>query len=261
MEVKAKKRFGQNFIKDKNLLKKIVNSADIKDRNVLEIGPGQGALTQFLVPDAKKYLGYEIDLTLKELLNNYEKENAHIIFNDFLMCDVKQDLQDYFDGEPIHLVGNLPYYITTPIIFKFLEIRKIQSATIMVQKEVAERLISSKNEKSYNALSAILQYYTKVTKVMDVKRTMFYPVPKVDSAVIRLEKRPPRTQKEALYVSFVKAAFLHKRKQLVNNLSEVFSIEKHQLAIWLDTMGYLPTVRAEELSVEEMIKMVEKWPF
>ncbi len=261
MDNKPKKKFGQNFLTDKNLLKKIVDSARIKDQNVLEIGPGRGALTQFLVKDAKTYLGYEIDTTLQSTLSSYLNDHVTIVYKDFLAASVEEDLNEVFGQEPVHLVGNLPYYITTPIIFKFLEIKIIHTATIMVQKEVADRLISSKNEKSYNALSAILQYFTKVTKVVDVNKKMFFPVPKVDSAVIRLEKRPSRTQKETLYVQFVKAAFLHKRKQMVNNLAEAFAISKQEIQDWLIALGYPITVRAEALSIETFIQLVEAWPF
>src|SRR5690554_4958494 len=138
----AKKRFGQNFLTDKNLLKKIVEAAKIKNKNVLEIGPGLGALTQFLVLDAKKYLAYEIDYSLKEPLKQYEDQHTTFIFKDFLETPVEDELTNYFGHEPIHLIGNLPYYITTPIIFKFLSIPNIETATIMVQKEVGERMIS-----------------------------------------------------------------------------------------------------------------------
>ena len=125
-------------------MKKIVDSAQIHDKNVLEIGPGLGALTQFIVKDSKKYLAYEIDYSLKGVLESFVSDDSNIIFQDFLESDVTSDLNNYFNGEPIHLIGNLPYYITTPIIFKFLEIDQLKTATIMVQKEVGERMISKR---------------------------------------------------------------------------------------------------------------------
>lgn len=262
MQHQAKKRFGQNFLTDKNLLKKIVLAAKIENQNVIEIGPGRGALTQFLTLEAKKYLGYEIDLTLKDyLLKTYSLENTNFIFKDFMEIDLLEDLSTYFKDEKVHLVANLPYYITTPIIFKFLEFNQLESATIMVQKEVGERLISVKNEKSYNALSAILQYYCKVTKVIDVNRKMFNPIPKVDSMVIRLERLPSRTNKEKLYVKLAKALFIQKRKQAANNLSSSLSLNKDQVKEFLVSLGHLETIRAEQLSVDEIILITEKWPF
>src|SRR5690554_91793 len=256
----AKKRFGQNFLTDKNLLKKIVDSAKIKDKNVLEIGPGQGALTQFLVQDAKKYLAYEIDYSLKPRLTDYHLPHTHFIFEDFLASNIEEDLNKYFDDEPIHLIGNLPYYITTPIIFKFLELPQIQTATIMVQKEVGERMISKNDLKSYNAFSAILQYYTHVDLVMHVGRKMFKPVPKVDSMVVRLTKKegPLNKEEELLYKNIVKISFMHKRKTLLNNLSVGLDEPKDKLLAILKTLNYDETTRAESLSVDDFVELTQK---
>lgn len=252
----AKKKYGQNFIKDINLIKKIVTSAEINNKNVLEIGPGLGALTQFLVKDSKKYLAFEIDLSLKEHLTQFENEKSKIIYIDFM--DVKEnDINNYFNNEEVHLVGNLPYYITTPIIFKFLEMNQIKSATIMVQKEVGERMISAKNLKSYNAFSAILQYYTHVTKVLNVKKEMFSPVPKVDSMVVRLRKieRPYNDEFHKLYEKVSKLAFTQKRKTLVNNLQNGLNLSKDEIIKLISALHFDEKTRAEALSVENLIDL------
>jgi 16S rRNA (adenine1518-N6/adenine1519-N6)-dimethyltransferase len=228
---------------------------------VLEIGPGLGALTQFLIPVASKYLAYEIDVTLKkELLARFGKyANSQFIFNDFMESDVKQELQDYFGSEEIHLVANLPYYITTPIIFKFLEFEQLKTATIMVQKEVGERLISSRSNKSYNALSAILQFYCQVDKVIDVNKKMFNPVPKVDSMVIRLSKIPLRLTNDQLYVTIAKALFSQKRKTILNNLSSVFNQKKDFVRTFLNNLDFNDNLRAEQLSIDDIIKITTHW--
>lgn len=256
----AKKRFGQNFLTDKNLLKKIVDSAQIHDKNVLEIGPGLGALTQFIAKDAKKYLAYEIDYSLKDVLENFLSEDSNIIFQDFLESDVTNDLDTYFNGEPIHLIGNLPYYITTPIIFKFLEIDQLKTATIMVQKEVGDRMISKKNLKSYNAFSAILQYFTDVRLVVNVNRKMFNPVPKVDSMVVQLTKKETKLDKslELKFIQIVKLSFMHKRKTLLNNLSTGLNEDKAKILESLKSLNLDENTRAESLGVDDFITLTEK---
>lgn len=263
MHHQPKKRFGQNFIKDTNLLRKMVDASNIKGLNVLEIGPGLGALTQFLTLDAKKYLAYEIDHSLKPELKKYESPTSHIKFIDFLEDeDINQTLNEYFEKEELHLVGNLPYYITTPIIFKFLSIDQIKTATIMVQKEVGERMISSLNTKAYNGFAAILQFYTNVTKVMVVNKKIFYPAPKVDSMVVRLEKRPSKLSVEqtSLYESIVKMSFGHKRKTLLNNLVDKTNEPKETILKFLVSQGFDDKVRAENLSVDDFIRLTLNWP-
>ena len=180
-----KKKFGQNFLTDKNLLHAIVQDAEIsQDDVVLEIGAGAGALTKELSLAAKKVFAYEVDQELKETLLALQLKNVDFIFADFMKADLKE--YDKFDG--IKVVANLPYYITTPIIFKLIdEAKNLKSITIMVQKEVAERIVAQKGGKDYGILSVIMAFYgdAKITRI--VKRQMFTPAPNVDSAVVNIK--------------------------------------------------------------------------
>ncbi len=257
MQHQAKKKFGQNFLKDKNLLEKIVRLSKIKDCHVIEIGPGQGALTTFLARDAKDVVCYEIDKSLKRFLNPIEiqNDNLDIIYEDFMQVDL--DLK-----EEAHIVANVPYYITTPIIFKFLETNYLKSATMMIQKEVADRLNAKPNTKQYNNLSVLIQYYTHISKLMDVKRHMFTPVPNVDSIVIQMTKKdrlPLTKDEEEAFVNFVKLAFTQKRKTLVNNLSLDETKDKQDIIKYLEDHGYDPRVRAEQLTIDDFIKLSKGW--
>jgi 16S rRNA (adenine1518-N6/adenine1519-N6)-dimethyltransferase len=252
----AKKRFGQNFLKDKNLLKKIVDKAEIKDQFVIEIGPGQGALTGFLAQAAKHVKAYEIDYSLEPILSAIQKEydNLEIIYQDFLKIDLNQL------SKPHHVVANVPYYITTPILFKLLESNNIASATMMIQKEVCDRIMATPKDKQYNALSIIVQSMAEVKKVMDVKRQLFYPVPNVDSAVIRL-KMYDVPKLNAKGIILVKAAFQQKRKTLVNNLHQAYGIEKPLLEQFLIDQKIDPNIRAEDLTLDDFIKLNDVWAF
>ncbi|MDO9629145.1 MAG: 16S rRNA (adenine(1518)-N(6)/adenine(1519)-N(6))-dimethyltransferase RsmA [Acholeplasmataceae bacterium] len=258
MNHQAKKKFGQNFLRDKNLLMKIVRESNITNQFVIEVGPGQGALTTFLASSAKKVVAYEIDLTLKPILDMLEEqfENLEVVYQDFL----EADLSIY--SEDIHVVANVPYYITTPILFKLLETRNIKTASLMIQKEVCERLLATPNSKQYNALSIILQYHAQASKMMDVKRHMFFPVPNVDSAVIRIVKRKEsliEEDKESLFIHMVKEAFRQKRKTLVNNWHQGFNVPKEKIESFLIEQGYTKDVRAESLSIHDFIKLVRMW--
>lgn len=258
MNHQAKKKYGQNFLRDKNLLMKIVRDSNIENKHVIEVGPGLGALTTFLVQTAKKVTAYEIDQSLKPYLDELEQkyENLDVIYEDFL----EADLTKYNDE--IHVVANVPYYITTPILFKILEKENIRTASLMIQKEVCDRLLATPNHKQYNALSVILQYQAHVSKMVDVKRQLFYPIPNVDSAVIRIVKREKRLieqDKELTLISLVKEAFKQKRKTLVNNWHQAYSIEKSVLEAFLNTHGYASNVRAESLTKEDFIKLARAW--
>ncbi len=260
MNHQAKKKFGQNFLRDKNLLMKIVRESNIANQFVIEVGPGQGALTTFLATSAKKVIAYEIDESLKPILNELESkhENLEIIYQDFLTADLSLYKED------IHVVANVPYYITTPILFKLLETKNIKTASLMIQKEVCERLLASPNNKEYNALSIILQYHADASKMMDVKRHMFYPVPNVDSAVIRIVKRSKpliEPEKEKLFIRMVKEAFTQKRKTLVNNWHQGFQVPKEELESFLVENGYSTNVRAEALTIQDFIKLTGVWKY
>ena len=260
MNHQAKKRFGQNFLRDKNLLMKIVRESNIIDKHVIEVGPGQGALTTFLALSAKDVIAYEIDTSLKPTLDQFEQQykNLKVIYENFL----ESDLSIY--KEDMHIVANVPYYITTPILFKILETPMIKTASLMIQKEVCDRLLATPKSKQYNALSIILQYHAIVRKIMDVKRNMFYPVPNVDSAVIRIEKREIpliESEKEVLFIQLVKEAFRQKRKTLVNNWHEAFNKPKEGLEAFLIKHGFVPNIRAEALTKEDFIHLARMWEY
>jgi len=259
MQHQAKKKYGQNFLKDKNLLEKIVKLSEIDDCYVIEIGPGQGALTSFLARDAKEVVAYEIDRSLKPFLDPIEEKykNLNIRYEDFMTA--KLDLK-----HETHIVANVPYYITTPIIFKFLETPKLKSATMMIQKEVAERLNATPNQKTYNALSVLIQYYTHIEKLMNVKRHMFIPEPNVDSIVIKMiKKEQPLLNKadEIRFIEFVKYAFKQKRKTLVNNLALYPNVIKSDIINYLNGLGYDERIRAEQLTIDDFIKLSKGWMF
>jgi len=256
----AKKKYGQNFLRDKNLLMKIVRLSDIEHKHVLEVGPGQGALTSFLAEQAADVVCYEIDQSLKPILDALEDQypNLKIIYEDFMDADLSS-LSD-----ELHVVANVPYYITTPILFKILETKSIVSASLMIQKEVLERLLAKPGSPSYNALSIVLQYHAEASKMMDVKRHMFYPIPNVDSAVIRLVKRKNgliEKEYETRFLKLVKEAFRQKRKTLTNNWHEAFDVPKPVLESFLISQGYMSNVRAEQLSMDDFIKMARVWSY
>ena len=245
-----KKKFGQNFLRDENLLKKIVSTAQIKNKHVIEIGPGEGGLTKYLVKEATMIKAYEIDESLKHTLEKLEtiNSNLEVIFKDFLSVE-------NFDTKDTNIIGNIPYNITSPILFKILDIEHIISATFMVQKEFAERLSAQPNSKAYNALSVMMQLSFDVTYAFTVTKKVFYPIPKVDSAVITL-KRTNSPNKELH--AFIKDCFQQKRKTLLNNLFETRAINKSQTASFLEELGYSSQVRAEQIIQKDFIKLYSK---
>lgn len=251
-----KKKFGQNFLTDKNLLQKIVKEAKINNKHVIEIGPGVGALTNFLVKEAKSVISYEIDQELKPYLEKIKVENNNFeyIFADILEVDLS------LEGE-YHVVANIPYNITSPIIFKILAENNIKSATLMVQKEVAERITSAPNNKSYNGLSVIVQYYMDVEKIMNVSRKLFTPIPQVDSAVFRMVRNPPffKAEEEQLFIEIVKSSFHQKRKTISNNLSFSMKEPKEKINKLLKACGIDPQRRAETISLEEFLSIAKNW--
>lgn len=218
-----KKSLGQNFLNDKNVIHKIVESADIdKDTLVIEVGPGAGALTKLLVPKAGHALLYEADGRLeghlRELLKN--ESNYEIIIGDFLKANLREDIRQFSYGK-VYVVANLPYYITTPIIMKFVEDCILpEKLVIMVQKEVAYRLAASVGSRDYGSLTVFLNYYYDIKKLFDVSRNCFTPKPNVDSAIVEMCLKKERLQvfDLVLFNQLVKDSFLYKRKTLRNNL-------------------------------------------
>jgi 16S rRNA (adenine1518-N6/adenine1519-N6)-dimethyltransferase len=248
MSHQFKKRFGQNFLKDENLLKKIVSSANLKGENVIEIGPGMGALTKYIVKDAAFLNAYEVDTSLKGHLSTLfqNQNNIEIIYEDFLEADLS-----HYQGD-ISVIGNIPYNITSPIIFKLIETDAVKKITIMIQKEIGDRITAHPNTKAYNALSVILQTSYDIKKIVDVNKKMFYPVPKVDSIVIQMIKK---THLNEDFQSFVKVCFKQKRKTLANNLLEAHISDKETLHKILKSLNYTNDIRAEAIKQTDFINL------
>lgn len=247
-----KKKFGQNFLIDSNILEKIVSSADIdKNSLVIEIGPGAGALTKRISKKAKHVLAYEIDDKLKPILDEIlsEEENIEIIYEDFLKRDIFNDIEKY-EYKKLFVVANLPYYITTPIIQRIIDSKiPLNSIVIMVQKEVGNRFKAQPGSKEYNSLSIYLKYHFNIKKVVDVSRNVFIPKPNVDSIVIKLDKiNPPvKLLNEKAFFQLVRDSFVFKRKTLRNNLKEydLNLVEKVLNKYNLDL-----SVRAEKMDIK-----------
>ena len=225
-----KKKFGQNFIVDENIIDKIVESSNIdKDTLVIEIGPGAGSLTYKLGLKAKNVLCYEIDTTVKDILNENIKDlnNVEVIYQDFLKIDVNNDLKKY-EYKKLYVVANLPYYITTPIITKIIEDElDVDKIVAMVQKEVGDRFKANVGTKYYNSLTIYLNYYFDIKKVMNVSRNVFIPKPNVDSLVLEFDKKEKLEDINNLELFFklVRDSFKQKRKTLRNNLKK-YDLEK-----------------------------------
>lgn len=252
-----KKKFGQNFIVDENTINAIVTKSEIdKDTLVIEIGPGIGSLTYKLCEQAGMVLCYEIDKSLElPLKENLEKHsNYHVIFEDFLKADIRAELSKY-NYKKTYIVANLPYYITTPIIFKIIEDKlNVDKIVIMLQKEVGDRLKAVPKTRDYNSLSIFINYYYDVRKLMDVSRNIFIPVPNVDSIVIELKKKQERLKvnNEQLFFKLVKDSFVHKRKTIKNNLGNYnLEIVENVLKKYNQTLS----ARAEEISIEAFVEI------
>ncbi|MBQ4523048.1 MAG: 16S rRNA (adenine(1518)-N(6)/adenine(1519)-N(6))-dimethyltransferase RsmA [Lachnospiraceae bacterium] len=254
------KKFGQNFLIDERVIDKIIAAAEItKEDCVLEIGPGIGTLTQMLAEHAKQVIAVEIDKNLipvlEDTLGNYD--NILIINQDILKVDINELVEKYNGGKPIKVVANLPYYITTPIIMGLFESHvPLESVTVMVQKEVAQRMQEGPNCKEYGALSLAVQYYAKPYLVANVPPNCFMPRPNVGSAVIRLtrwEQCPVQVEDEKFMFALIRAAFNQRRKTLVNavNNAKELEITKEQMTAALNELGYSPTLRGEALSLQE----------
>lgn len=256
-----KKSLGQNFMIDSNILRNMIHHANIgKHAGAIEIGPGIGSLTEQLAIHAKKVVAFEIDQRLLPILNEtlMHYDNVEIQHADFLKTDVGQIIADRFEADTeLHLVANLPYYITTPIIMYVLEQNMpINSMTLLLQKEVAERMAAKPNTKAYGSLSVAVQYYTDSKVVMEVPKTAFMPQPNVSSSVLHLEKRvKPLVDvvDEALFFEIVRAAFFHRRKNLKNNLYTHFKaiFPKEIIQAILEKSEIDGKRRGESLSIQE----------
>lgn len=258
------KKFGQNFLIDTHVLDKIIASAEItKENMVLEIGPGIGTMTQYLACAARKVVAVEIDNSLipilKDTLKDYD--NIRIINDDVMKLDLAALAKEENGGKPIKVVANLPYYITTPIIMGLFENHvPVESITVMIQKEVAERMQVGPGTKEYGALSLAVQYYAKPYIVANVPPNCFMPRPKVSSAVIRLTKlkEPPvQVKDERLMFGIIRASFNQRRKTLVNGLSNSaeLNLSKEEAIQAVESLGKGVSIRGEALSLEEFAKI------
>ncbi len=252
-----KKKFGQNFLVDQNILNKIVDRAEItENKNVIEIGPGLGALTELLCERANKVLAFEIDNTLIPILNDTLKEhsNIKIINKDILEVNITKYIQEYLDDDKeIVLVANLPYYITTAILLKLLqETDKISSYIVMMQQEVANRLTSKPSTKDYNSLSVVIQYKCNTKKILTVPRSVFIPAPNVDSAVVKLDLRQVKDVDVVhldLFYDIIRKSFSQRRKTLVNNLAQNYHLTKELIITVLENINLDKNIRAENLTI------------
>ena len=259
------KKFGQNFLIDTHVLDKIIAASGItKDDFVLEIGPGIGTMTQYLCENAREVVAVEIDKNLIPILTEdtlKDYDNVTVINEDILKLDIVSLVQEKNNGKPIKVVANLPYYITTPIIMGLFESHvPIESITIMVQKEVADRMQVGPGTKDYGALSLAVQYYAKPEIVANVPPNCFMPRPNVGSAVIRLTRHdepPVQVEDEKLMFALIRASFNQRRKTLVNGLNNApnIPISKEDIVKAIEELGWNPSIRGEALTLEQFARL------
>lgn len=260
------KSLGQNFLTDKNIIDRIIEGSGITEEDlVIEIGPGIGVITYEASLTARRVIAVEIDRNLISILEETlaERENIQVINSDILKTDVNRIIEDARKKDPkikgVKIIGNLPYYITTPIIMKLLEEGvKADGITAMMQKEVADRIKAAPGTKAYGALSVAVQYYCEIESVVNVPKEVFVPQPKVDSAVLNLKIRktcPVETRDRELFFAVVKAGFGQRRKTLSNSLMGVKNITKESVFESLNAAGIEPSRRAETLSLEEFAQL------
>ena len=251
------KRFGQNFLIDSHILEKIMEGAEVTEEDcVLEIGPGIGTMTQYLAEHAREVIAVEIDKALipvlEDTLSAYD--NVTVINEDILKVDIEKIVKEHNQGKPVKVVANLPYYITTPIIMGLFESHvPLKSITVMVQKEVAERMQVGPGTKDYGALSLAVQYYACPKVIMTVPASCFMPRPNVDSAVIRHEQPPVQVREEEKMFRIIRAAFNQRRKTLVNSLANagILPVTKEEIVDALTSLELSPSVRGEALTLEQ----------
>ena len=261
-----KKSFGQNFLTDTNILQKIVDTAEIdKNVNVIEIGPGIGALTEFLAENAAEVMAFEIDERLVPILEDTlrDHDNIKVINEDVLKADLQTRVKEFKNPNlPIKVVANLPYYITTPILMHLIE-SKIPFAefVVMMQKEVADRISAEPNTKAYGSLSIAVQYYMTAKVAFVVPRTVFVPAPNVDSAILKMTRRKQplvEVKDEDFFFRVSKASFVHRRKTLWNNLTSHFGKSeevKNKLEQALENAAIKPSIRGEALSISDFARL------
>jgi len=263
-EFAFQKKFGQNFLIDTHVLEKIIDAAGVtKEDMVLEIGPGIGTMTQYLAENARQVVAVEIDKNLIPILEETLKEydNVTVLNDDILKVDIGRLAEEYNNGRPIKVVANLPYYITTPIIMGLFESNvPVDNITVMVQKEVADRMQVGPGSKDYGALSLAVQYYAEPYIVANVPPNCFIPRPNVGSAVIRLTRHqePPVQVKDSkLMFKLIRASFNQRRKTLQNGLnnSPEISYTKEQIIAAIDSLGVSPTIRGEALTLEQFARL------
>ena len=263
-----KKSFGQNFLTDPNILQKIVDTAEIdKTVNVIEIGPGIGALTEFLAENAAEVMAFEIDDRLVPILADTLRDfdNIKVVNEDILKSDLQTRIKEFANPDlPIKVVANLPYYITTPILMHLIE-SKIPFAefVVMMQKEVADRISAQPNTKAYGSLSIAVQYYMTAKVAFIVPRTVFVPAPNVDSAILKMTRREQplvQVQDEDFFFRVSKAAFVHRRKTLWNNLISHFGKSeevKVKLEQALEAADLKPSIRGEALTITDFARLAD----
>lgn len=257
-DFKIKKKFGQNFIIDNNIINNIIEKSEIDESTlVIEVGPGMGALTNELIKYAKNVISYEIDTTLIPILSEIKADNLELIFEDFLKRDIRKDIKKY-EYKKLYLIANLPYYITTPILIKLIDEKiDVDKIVVMVQKEVGDRFKAKEGSKDYSSLSILFNYNFNITKLMDISKNVFIPKPNVDSIVLCMNKKE---QKEEiinidLFYKLIRDSFQFKRKNLRNNLKNydlelIESIlKKHNLDL---------NSRAEQINYKIFIEIANK---
>lgn len=261
-----KKKFGQNFLTDHNILTKITQTAELsKEVNVIEIGPGIGSLTQYLLEEAAEVMAFEIDKSLIPILEETMApyDNFTLVSADILKVDLLSEIQKFKNPNlPIKVVANLPYYITTPILMHLIESKiPFSEFVVMMQKEVADRIAASPKTKAYGSLSIAVQYYMEASVAFIVPRTVFIPAPNVDSAILKMVRREAplvEVEDEEWFFKTMHSSFVHRRKTLMNNLQAAFGKEsKPEIEKLLVQAEISPTIRGEALSIEEFAKLAD----
>lgn len=261
-----KKKFGQNFLTDHNILTKITQTAELsKEVNVIEIGPGIGSLTQYLLEEAAEVMAFEIDKSLIPILEETMApyDNFTLVSADILKVDLLSEIQKFKNPNlPIKVVANLPYYITTPILMHLIESKiPFSEFVVMMQKEVADRIAASPKTKAYGSLSIAVQYYMEASVAFIVPRTVFIPAPNVDSAILKMVRREAplvEVKDEEWFFKTMHSSFVHRRKTLMNNLQAAFGKEsKPEIEKLLAQAEISPTIRGEALSIEEFAKLAD----